>query len=43
MAFRVAGRVGQEPLGVPMGSRPGGGRLRENVGENLLTVPLGVE
>lgn len=43
MAFRVADRVGQEPIGVPIGSRPEGDRLRENVGENLLTVPLGVE
>lgn len=43
MAFRLADRVGQEPIAVPIGSRPEGDRLRENVGENLLTVPLGVE
>jgi hypothetical protein len=43
MVFRVTGRVAQDPLGTPMGSRGGGGRVRANVGENLLTVPLGVE
>ena len=43
MAFRVAGRVGQELRGCRWVRGLGGGRLQDNVGENLLTVPLGVE